>query len=115
MRTRAGGDFLRLSVSDTGVGMDDRTRQHVFEPFFTTKGVSKGTGLGLATVFGVVTQAGGHVTVASQPGHGSAFNLYFPRMSAAESLNDGARCAADGVPGIGRRTVGGRPGGCACA
>ena len=83
----AEGEFLRLSVCDTGVGMDDRTRQHVFEPFFTTKGVSKGTGLGLATVFGVVTQAGGHVTVASQPGHGSAFNLYFPRMSAVESLD----------------------------
>ena len=86
----ADGEFLRLSVSDTGVGMDDRTRQHVFEPFFTTKGVSKGTGLGLATVFGVVTQAGGRVTVASQPGHGSAFHLYFPRMTAVESINVGA-------------------------
>jgi CheY-like chemotaxis protein len=70
--------------------MDDRTRQHVFEPFFTTKGVSKGTGLGLATVFGVVTQAGGRVAVASQPGHGSAFHLYFPRMTAVESISVGA-------------------------
>jgi len=76
------GEFLRLSVRDTGVGMDDRTRQHVFEPFFTTKSVSKGTGLGLATVFGVVTQAGGHLMVASEPGHGSAFDLYFPRFMA---------------------------------
>ena len=93
----ADGEFLRLSVCDTGVGMDDRTRQHVFEPFFTTKGVSKGTGLGLATVFGVVTQAGGRVAVASQPGHGSAFHLYFPRMSAVESLDAERRRGADRV------------------
>ncbi len=79
------GDFLRLSVSDTGVGMDDRTRQHVFEPFFTTKRLSKGTGLGLSTVYGVVTQAGGHLAVASEPGHGSVFNLCFPRLRAPAS------------------------------
>ena len=78
----ADGEFLRLCVRDTGVGMDDRTRRHVFEPFFTTKRLSKGTGLGLSTVFGVVTQAGGHLTVSSEPGQGSAFNLYLPRHEA---------------------------------
>ena len=111
----AEGEFLRLSVCDTGVGMDDRTRQHVFEPFFTTKGVSKGTGLGLATVFGVVTQAGGHVTVASQPGHGSAFNLYFPRMSAVESLDAEAGAERMAVARVGGGAAGGRSGGCAAA
>ena len=75
------GDFARLSVSDTGVGMDDRTRRHVFEPFFTTKSMSKGNGLGLATVFGVVTQAGGHLAVSSEPGKGSVFSLSFPRLN----------------------------------
>jgi two-component system cell cycle sensor histidine kinase/response regulator CckA len=86
----ASGDFLRLCVWDTGVGMDDRTQQHVFEPFFTTKSLSKGTGLGLATVFGVVTQAGGHLSVHSEPGHGSQFSLYFPRLSAPPSADPGA-------------------------
>jgi PAS domain S-box-containing protein len=83
--SETGGDFLRLTVSDTGVGMDDRTRQHVFEPFFTTKRLTKGTGLGLSTVYGVVTQAGGHLAVASEPGQGSVFNLCFPRLRAPAS------------------------------
>jgi two-component system, cell cycle sensor histidine kinase and response regulator CckA len=95
--SEAAGDFLCLCVWDTGVGMDDRTREHVFEPFFTTKSMSKGTGLGLATVFGVVTQAGGHLAVNSQPGKGSQFSLYFPRVSAPaglESVTDAQRAAA---------------------
>jgi len=97
------GRYVRLSVSDTGARMDVETRQHLFEPFFTTKPAGQGTGLGLSSVYGIVRQSDGWITVYSEPGQGTQFHVYLPRLE-----EDGEAAAApveNPTPAFGTETI----------
>lgn len=97
------GPYVRLSVSDTGCGMDRQTQFHIFEPFFTTKGGGKGSGLGLSTVYGIVTQCGGAIDVTSRVGHGTRFDLYFPSVDS--DVLTAAPSQTHGPPQRGTETI----------
>jgi two-component system, cell cycle sensor histidine kinase and response regulator CckA len=97
------GPYVKLSVADTGSGMDRETQAHIFEPFFTTKEEGKGSGLGLSTVFGIVTQSGGAIDVTSRVGYGTRFDIFFPRVTADAHAASSRRASTQ--PAGGHETI----------
>jgi CheY-like chemotaxis protein len=96
-RELAAGDYVRMSVADTGCGMSEETLSYIFEPFFTTKDEGRGTGLGLAMVYGIVSQAGGGIDVETAVGRGTTFHILLPRTTEQERLPEDMAHGADGT------------------